>query len=78
MKTNGNKIFNWRSFTSILTAFSFLGLTISGIILFVVPPGRIANWTGWTIFALTKEQWIALHDWFAVIFMITVAFQQMD
>ena len=74
METNKKKIFNWRSFISVLTAFSFIGLSISGIILFVVPPGRIANWTGWTIFALSKDQWIALHDWFAVIFIITVVF----
>ncbi len=71
METNTKKQFNWRSFVSVLTAFSFIGITFTGIILFVVPPGRIANWTGWTLLALTKDQWIALHDWFAVIFVVT-------
>ncbi|MBN1973380.1 MAG: DUF4405 domain-containing protein [Sedimentisphaerales bacterium] len=74
MEAKGKRRFNWRSFVSVLTAFSFLGLTITGIILFIVPPGRIANWSGWTIYALTKEQWIALHDWFGIIFVITVVF----
>ncbi len=74
METNAKKRFHWRSFVSVLTAFSFIGLTFTGIILFFVPPGRIANWTGWTLLALTKDQWIALHDWFAVIFVVTAVF----
>ncbi|MBN1972041.1 MAG: DUF4405 domain-containing protein [Sedimentisphaerales bacterium] len=71
METKAKNQFNWRSFVSVLTAFSFIGLTFTGIILFVVPPGRIANWTGWTLLALTKDQWIALHDWFGIIFVVT-------
>lgn len=74
MKTKLKRRFQWRSFVSVLTAFSFIGLTFTGIILFVVPPGRIANWTGWTLLALTKDQWIALHDWFAIIFVVTAIF----
>jgi len=64
-----NKHFNWRAFVSVLTALSFIAMTFTGVILFVVPPGRIANWTGWTIMALTKGQWIALHDWFCLVFV---------
>ena len=64
-----NKHFNWRAFASVLTALSFIAMTFTGVILFVVPPGRIANWTGWTIMALTKGQWIALHDWFCLVFV---------
>ncbi len=74
MEANAKKRFNWRAFVSVLTAFSFIGMTFTGIILFVVPPGRIANWTGWSLLALTKNQWIALHDWFAVIFVISAVF----
>jgi hypothetical protein len=70
MSNDKNKQFNWRSFISVLTALSFIGMTFTGIILFVVPPGRIANWTGWTLLGLTKHEWIGLHDWFSIIFVV--------
>jgi len=45
-------------------------MTVTGVVLFIVPPGRIANWTGWTFWALTKHQWTGLHDWFSIIFVV--------
>ena len=59
---------------SVLTAASFVGMVFTGVILFIVPPGRIANWTGWTILALTKHQWVGLHDWLSIVFVIASAF----
>jgi len=70
MDNNTNRKFSWRAFASVLTGVSFLGMAFTGVILFVVPPGRIANWTGWTILGLTKHQWIGLHDWFSIIFIV--------
>jgi hypothetical protein len=66
--------FSWRAFFSVLSALSFIGMVFTGVILFIVPPGRIANWTGWTIIGLTKHQWIGLHDWFSIIFIIAAVF----
>jgi len=66
--------FSWRAFFSLLASVSFIGMTFTGVILFVVPPGRIANWTGWTILSLTKHQWIGLHDWFSIIFVVACGF----
>jgi hypothetical protein len=74
MSKQRNRQFNWRAFVSVLMALSFVGMTFTGVILFVVPPGRIANWTGWTMLALTKHQWIALHLWFSLIFVVASAF----
>lgn len=74
MSVNTYKQFSWRAFFSVLMALSFIGMTFTGVILFVVPPGRIANWTGWTLLALTKHQWIGLHDWFSIIFVVASAF----
>jgi len=69
--TNGKaNRFKWRAFISITTGLSFIAMSITGVILFVVPPGRIANWTGWTIFGLTKDQWQGLHLWFSLVFML--------
>lgn len=62
--------FNWRGFTSVTTALTFIGLAVSGIVLFFMPPGRIANWTGWTFAGLTKQQWGGLHIWFGILFIV--------
>jgi len=74
MSEETKKKFNWRSYVSVLTALSFIGMTFTGIVLFFVPPGRVANWTGWTVLALTKQQWIGLHDWFSIIFVVASIF----
>ena len=74
MDNNSKMRFNWRAFFSVLSALSFIGMAFTGVILFVVPPGRIANWTGWTLLGLTKHQWIGLHDWFSIIFMAASVF----
>jgi hypothetical protein len=70
MSNDTKKRFKWRSFISVLTALSFIGMAFTGVILFVVPPGRVANWTGWTLLGLTKHEWIGLHDWFSIIFVV--------
>ncbi len=62
--------FNWRAFISVATALSFVAMSVTGVVLFVTPPGRIAHWTGWRMLALTKDQWAAQHIWFSLVFMI--------
>lgn len=65
--------FSWRAFVSVTTALSFAAMSITGIVLFVTPPGRIAHWTGWTMLALTKDEWAGLHIWFSLLFMVVAA-----
>jgi hypothetical protein len=60
----------WRAMTSVLIAFSFLVLVVSGIVLFVAPPGRVANWTNWRLAGGTKHEWIDLHTCFALLFLL--------
>ena len=67
-----SKPFSTRGFVSLLMAFSFAGLAISGIILYVAPPCSIADRTGWTIMALSKVQWASLHQ-VSAIFILTLA-----
>ncbi|MBN2092097.1 DUF4405 domain-containing protein [candidate division KSB1 bacterium] len=62
--------FKFRAFTSLLTAFSFLISLISGIILYFTPQGRIALWTNWSIWGLSKDTWAALHINSSLIFFI--------
>ncbi len=42
----------------------------SGFILYVAPPGRIANWGSWQLMLFTKSEWQALHTIFSYLFFI--------
>lgn len=35
--------------------------TITGLVLYFMPPGRVAYWTDWRFIALDKDQWEAIH-----------------
>lgn len=65
-----NNIISLRSFVSVLLLFSSAILVFTGIIMFITPPGRVAHWTGWTIFGLGKEQWASVHICFSVCVII--------
>ena len=62
-----------RGLISLLTAMSFLIMSISGIVLFIVPQGRIANWIDWRFLALTKAQWGDMHITTSLLFILAVA-----
>ena len=55
------------SFTAFL---SFIVLALSGLLLFVSPQGRVANWSRWTLLGLTKEQLADLHSTVMVLFLV--------
>lgn len=74
MATKQNMKLNWRAFTSILILFSFLIIACTGIILYLVPPGRIAHGSNRTLFALTKEGWQAVHKILSFTFIIAAIF----
>jgi hypothetical protein len=60
--------------TSVFIAGSFLLLLVSGAVLFVSPPGRVANWSDWRMIGLTKHEWSGVHTWFAAVFVFMVGF----
>ncbi len=62
--------FRFRPFVSLLTAFSFVVIVVTGAVLYITPPGRIANWTNWTFWGLSKHQWGAVHICFGTLFLI--------
>jgi len=70
MEANARNHFSGRALASTLSGLSFLGLCVTGCILFVVPPGRVANWTGWTLLGLSKDQWQGLHIWLGIVFVV--------
>lgn len=62
--------FQWKGFTSLLLSLLFVAIAFSGVILYVTPRGRVANWTGWTIFGLQKQSWQAIHINIGLLFLL--------
>lgn len=59
-----------RRFTSLCITLAFLVMSYTGIMLFIVPQGKIAYWTNWKLFGLSKEQYGSLHVTFMVLFLV--------
>ena len=59
-----------RSFTAFVVTWAFIILTITGIVLYIVPQGRVAFWTHWSLVGLGKEQWGDLHMIFGGVFIV--------
>ncbi|MBA4311661.1 MAG: hypothetical protein C0417_03420 [Chlorobiaceae bacterium] len=74
MKSNNKKKFQWRSFTTFYIVISFLIISLSGIILYITPPGRVANWSEWKFVGLTKYQWQSVHTIFTFLFVVGASF----
>jgi hypothetical protein len=73
--SNKTKVpFNRRAFVSVLTAFSFVLMAVTGMVLFLAPACRIARDTSWTIWGHDKEQWAAVHVWFSIAFIVASLF----
>ena len=66
----GKKKFKMRAFTAMMMLWSFVLETVSGIVLYIVPPGRVANWTNWKLWGLTKQGWGAVHTILGYVFLI--------
>ena len=64
------KGFSLRSFTSFSLVISTIIMSWSGFILYIAPPGRIANWGTWKLMLFTKTEWQALHTIFSYLFFI--------
>lgn len=59
-----------KKITSLTMLLSMLAMVYTGIILFITPPGRVANWANWELLGLTKEQYGQIHSTFMVLFLI--------
>ncbi len=71
---NMKKSFNWRIFISFGLVLSFVMLLVSGIVLYIAPPGRVANWTDWRMLGLTKTGWENQHAVFGFAFAVLSIF----
>jgi hypothetical protein len=61
---------NLKKTTSLTMLLSMIVMTYTGIMLFITPPGRIANWANWELLGLSKEQYADLHSTFMVLFVV--------
>jgi hypothetical protein len=66
--------FNWRSFISFGLTWSLLIIFVSGIVLYISPAGRYANWVNWKVAGFTKEGWAAIHAVFSYTFVVLSIF----
>jgi hypothetical protein len=64
------KKFYWRSYVSISLLLSFLVIAVSGVILYLAPPGRVARWISWVMLGFNRGQWEDLHTLFSYLFII--------
>jgi len=66
--------FSWKAFISFGLTYSFIIILVSGVVLYMSPPGRYANWVNWKILGFTKEGWQAIHSVFSYTFVILSIF----
>ncbi|NHQ60415.1 DUF4405 domain-containing protein [Chlorobium sp. BLA1] len=68
------KKFCWRAFISLGLFITLLMMLVSGVILYISPPGRVANWTDWRMIGLTKRGWQNQHTIFGFAFLLLSLF----
>jgi hypothetical protein len=61
-----------RKVTSLTALLSFILLTLTSLILYVVPHGRVAYWSDWRLWGLSKTQWGNLHINLGFLFLLSV------
>lgn len=74
MIVKSEKGIHGRGLTSFFTTFGFLILAFTGLILYLVPAGRVADWVHWSLFGMSKEQWTQIHTLGSLMFLTAGGF----
>lgn len=61
---------SFRKIVSLTTVLSFLVMCYTGLILIIVPEGRVAHWSDWRLLGLNKTQYGELHTAISLLFFI--------
>lgn len=64
------KGFKWRGMFTFLVVLALVVDAVSGVILYITPPGRIAHWGNWTLWGLSKGDWQAMHTVFSFLLLL--------
>jgi len=59
-----------KKITSLTALFSFVVLTVSSIVLYVMPHGRVAYWADWHFWGLAKSDWDNMHINSGILFLV--------
>ncbi len=59
--------FQGRALTTFMMVATFVLVSVSGIVLFFSPNGRLARETGWEMLALNKGDWMDVHIFFGYL-----------
>lgn len=65
-----NKPFSFRAFISLFMFLDFIFIALTGILLYVAPPGRIAYWINWKLAGIDKTGLQTIHTVFAFLLVI--------
>lgn len=68
------KAIHTRGLTSFFTLFGFLIMSVTGLILYIVPAGRVAYWVNWEFLGMTKTDWGNIHILSSILFITAGAF----
>ena len=63
---------NIRRIASLTALLSFILLTITVGVLYIVPQGRVAYWADWHLWGLTKTDWGNVHINLGILFIVTL------
>lgn len=63
-----------RKITSLTLLISFILLMLTSVILFIVPEGRVAYWSDWRLWGLSKTQWGEIHINLGLLFLVAGCF----
>ena len=61
-----------RRLISLTALLSFCVMAFTGIVMFLAPQSRIAYWSGWELFGLSKRDYDAIHSTFMLLFLASV------
>jgi hypothetical protein len=70
MADTSRKLFQGRSFTSLLLTLAFIWMSFSGLVLYIGPPGGLARRTGWTYAGLGRDDWMVQHFASCAVFLL--------
>ncbi|WP_461209028.1 DUF4405 domain-containing protein [Desulfocurvus sp. DL9XJH121] len=59
-----------RRVTSLTALSSFLVLTLTSVVLYIAPHGRVAYWSDWRFWGLSKDAWGEVHLNVGVLFLL--------
>ena len=63
---------NMRKISSLTALTSFILLMVTSIILYIVPAGRVAYWSDYRLWSLSKDDWGNVHVNLGVLLLISI------